>query len=295
MFVVLGLLSFPSRLLDVSLQGLAIAAVLVIISRPVAVLLSASPFGYNWREISFISWTGLKGAVPITLATFPLMFGTPNAELIFDIVFFVVVLSAAIQGWSLPTAARLLGLTVPLQNRPPVTLEISSLREVDGDIIDYTVGPRSRAAGRNIRDLALPEGVLIALIVRHEQIIPPHGRTTIEPGDHVMVVLSSGVRPLVEQVFGDRSDPTVDLPLEMEFPLRGTTLVRELEETYDIQMNAPATHTLDATLRKRLDGKVHPGAAVDFGPIRLRVRRIAADNSIEQVGLTFAVDKAARQ
>jgi cell volume regulation protein A len=288
-------LSFPSRLWDVSLQGLAIAVVLVVISRPVAVLLTASPFGYNWRELSFIAWTGLKGAVPITLATFPLMFGTPNAPLIFDVVFFVVVLSAVIQGWSLPPAARLLQLEVPLQNRPPVTLEISSLRAVEGDIIDYTVSPQSRAAGRQIRYLALPEGVLIALIVRDEQIIPPHGRTRIEPGDHVMVVLHPRVRPLVEQVFGNRSKPAMELPPDMEFPLRGTTLVRELEETYDIQMNAQANDTLDAAMRKRLAGEVHPGSAIDFGPIRLRVRRIATDNSIEQVGLTFVVDQVDSQ
>jgi cell volume regulation protein A len=287
MFVVLGLLSFPSQLLEVSLQGFAIAAVLVVISRPVAVLLTASPFQYNWRELSFISWTGLKGAVPITLATFPLMFGTPNAQLMFNVVFFVVVLSAAIQGWSLPTVARMMGLEVPVQNRPPVTLEISSLREVEGDIIDYAISPLSRAADRRVRDLALPDGVLVALIVRDEQIIPPHGRTTIKSGDHVLVVLHPASRPLVEQVFGDKSEPDIELPTDMEFPLRGTTLVRELEDTYGVQMNAMADDTLDAAMRKRLSGKVHPGSVVDFGPIRLRVRRMAVDNSIEQVALIF--------
>jgi cell volume regulation protein A len=290
MFVVLGLLSFPSRLLDVSLQGLAIGAVLILLARPLAILITSLPFGFNWRELSFISWTGLKGAVPITLATFPLMFGTPNATLIFDVVFFVVVLSAVIQGWSLPFAARLLGLEVPMETRPPVTLEISSLRHVDGDIVDYTVSHLSRAAGRQIRDLALPEGVLVALIVRQEQIIPPHGRTTIEAGDHVMVVLRPGVRPLVEHAFADKSGPIIEPPTDMEFPLRGTTLVRELEETYGIQLNAVADDTLDRAIRKRLAGKVFPGSAVDFGPIRLHARRIAADSSIEQVGLTFIID-----
>jgi cell volume regulation protein A len=202
MFVVLGLLSFPSRLFDVSVQGLLIAAVLIFVARPVAVFPIVWPFGFNLRELSFISWTGLKGAVPITLATFPLMFETPNASLIFDVVFFVVVVSALIQGWSLPAAARLLSLEVPVENRPPVTLEISSLRELEGDIVDYAVSLRSRAAGRQIRDLALPEDVVIALIVRGEQLIPPHGRTTIEVGDHVMIVLRPAVRPLVEQIFG---------------------------------------------------------------------------------------------
>jgi cell volume regulation protein A len=287
MFVVLGLLSFPSRLWDVSGHGLLIAAVLILVARPIAVFALSWPFNFNWRELVFISWTGLKGAVPITLATFPLMFGTPNASLVFDAVFFVVVVSALIQGWSLPYAARLLGLEVPLENRPPVTLEISSLRQVEGDIVDYTVGPLSRAAGRQIRDLALPEDVLIALIVRHEQVIPPHGRTTIEVGDHVMAVLRPAVRPLVEQVFGDRSDSVDELPIDMEFPLRGTTRIRELEETYGIQMNAGPDDTLDVAMRKKLAGKANPGDATCFGPLRLRVRHVAEDGSIEQVGLTF--------
>jgi cell volume regulation protein A len=287
MFVVLGLLSFPSRLWDVSGHGLLIAAVLIVLARPIAVFALAWPFNFNWQELVFISWTGLKGAVPITLATFPLMFGTPNASLIFDAVFFVVVVSALIQGWSLPYAARVLGLEVPLENRPPVTLEISSLRQVEGDIVDYTVGPLSRAAGRQIRDLALPEDVLIALIVRREQIIPPHGRTTIEVGDHVMVVLRPAVRPLVEQIFGDKNDSISELPIDMEFPLRGTTRIRELEETYGIELNAVPDDTLDSAMRKKHAGKAKAGEAICFGPLRLRVRRVAEDGSIEQVGLTF--------
>ncbi len=290
MFAVLGLLSTPSRLVDVTGQGLLIGAVLILVARPVAVLGTIFPCGYSWRELTFISWTGLKGAVPITLATFPLMFGTPNAPLIFDVVFFIVVLSAVIQGWSLPFAARLLGLEVPLANRPPVTLEISSLRQVEGDIIDYAVSRMSRAADRQIRDLALPDGVLIALIVRNEQIIPPQGRTRIEAGDHVMVVLRPAVRPLVDQVFGEKSVPASEFLVDMEFPLRGTTLVRELEETYGIETNAEPEDTLDAALRKQLGDNVLPGLAVDFGPVRLRVRQLGPDNSIEQVGMSIAPD-----
>jgi cell volume regulation protein A len=290
MFVVLGLLSFPSRLLDVSGQGLLIAAVLILVARPIAVAALVWPFSFNWRELVFISWTGLKGAVPITLATFPLMFGTPNATLIFDAVFFVVVVSALLQGWSLPYAARLLGVEVPLDTRPPVTLEISSLHQVDGDVVDYTIGPLSRAAGRMIRELALPEDVLIALVVRRGQLIPPHGRTTIEIGDHVMVVLRPAVRPLVERIFGDRSDSIAELPADLEFPLRGTARIRDLEETYGIRLNAAPNDTLDTAIRKQLARKAAPGDTTCFGPLRLRVRRVAENGSIEQVGFTVLSD-----
>ena len=139
MFMALGLLSFPSRLLDAAGPALLIAAVLILVARPVAVVLSASNFRFSLRELLFLSWVGLKGAVPITLATFPMVAGVPGASLMFNTVFFVVLVSAVIQGWTLPAAARSLGLDEIAKQSSPVTLEISSLRNVDGDIVDYFV------------------------------------------------------------------------------------------------------------------------------------------------------------
>ena len=168
------------------------------------------------------------------MATFPLMFGTPHASLMFDVVFFVVVLSAFVQGSSLSFAARRLGLEIPIEIAPPLTLEISSLRHVEGDIVDYTVGNDSRAAGRCVQDLALPEGVVIALVARQDKIIPPQGKTRIEAGDHVIVVLRPDARQLVDQVFGNRTETSVEQLVGLEFPLRGTTTVSELEDMYGI-------------------------------------------------------------
>jgi cell volume regulation protein A len=287
MFVVLGLLSFPSRLVDVAWHGLAIGAVLMLVGRPMAVMPFLFPFGCNWRESIFVSWVGLKGAVPITLATFPLMFGTPHATLMFDVVFFVVVLSALVQGSSLTDAARRLGLEVPVEMTPPLTLEISSLRHVEGDIVDYTVGKDSRAAGRQVKDLALPDGVVIALVARHDQIIPPQGKTLIEAGDHVIVVLRPATRQLVDQAFVNRADGSVEELAGLEFPLRGTTTVAELEDMYGIVMDTARELTLDKAIRQRLGGSFAAGRSARFGPISLRVRRVAADRSIEQVGMTI--------
>jgi cell volume regulation protein A len=287
MFVVLGLLSFPSRLLDVAWQGLAIGLVLMLIARPLAVMPFLFPFRYNWRESIFVSWVGLKGAVPITLATFPLMFGIPHASLMFDVVFFVVVLSAMVQGWSLSFAARRLGLEVPIEMAPPLTLEISSLRHVEGDIVDYTVAEDSRAAGRQVKDLALPEGVVIAVVARGQQIIPPQGRTRIEAGDHVMIVLRPEMRQLVDQVFGSRTETSVEEIVGLEFPLRGTTTVGELEDMYGITMGIAREVTLDEALRRQLGQAVTLRHVARFGAIGLRARRLAADMSIEQVGMTI--------
>ncbi len=201
MFMTLGLLSFPSRLMDVAGVTLLIAAVLILVARPVAVFLCASWFRFSFHELLFLSWVGLKGAVPITLATFPMLAGLPGASVMFDTVFVVVLVSALIQGWTLPPAARLLKLEDPEQHPTPVTLEISSLRDIDGDIVDYYVEPGCRAAGRTLRELQFPAGVVVALIARDQEIIMPQGRFQIESGDHVIVVLRPALRTQVDQFF----------------------------------------------------------------------------------------------
>ena len=130
LFILLGLLSFPSRLLEVAPEGFLIALVLVFVARPVAVAASVLPFGFDARAIAFLSWGGLKGAVPITLATFPLLAGVEGAALLFDVVFFVVLVSALAQGWSLSAVARWLGIGSPADPAPPVRVEIHALRHL---------------------------------------------------------------------------------------------------------------------------------------------------------------------
>lgn len=288
MFVVLGLLVFPSQVLEVTGQGLLIAAVLIFVARPVATVLTLAGFRFHWRELLFLSWVGLKGAVPITLATFPLLFGLEGASLLFNVVFFVVLVSALIQGWSLPLMARSLGLEMPAEPAPPVTLELTSLRHVEGDIIDYLVSPESRAAGRLVRELALPEGVVIALIARGQQIIPPQGKTRIEAGDHVTVVQRPGTMRLVNKLFASAGTRSEELPASVEFPLRASITVGELEEFYGIQMQAPPGSTLDQALRERLGLEgTRPGDYVAFGPIALYVRGMSDEGTIEQVGMVI--------
>ncbi len=294
MFVVLGLLSYPSRLLEIAGYGLLIGAALIVLARPLAVWLSLIAMRFNWRELAFISWGGLKGAVPITLATFPLLLGAPQALLIFDVTFFVVVLSALVQGWSLPIAAKLLGLEVPRAPSAPVTLEISSLHNIDSDIVDYTVTAESRAAGRLVRELALPGGVVIALIARNDEIIPPQGNTAIQPGDHVILVLQPQTRPIVDRIFSSHVDDTsVQLPDQLEFPLRASTTVRELEEVYGIAMDADGDLTLDAAILSRLEENAQlENQVVRFGQIALHVRKLSAGGTIEQISMLICSDES---
>jgi cell volume regulation protein A len=286
MFVLLGLLAFPSQLLEVAREGLLVAAVLIFVARPIAVGLLLPWFNFSVRELAFVSWVGLKGAVPIVLATYPLMFGVENAAVIFNVIFFTVLVSAVLQGWTMPPLARILGLQGEPRPEVPVSLEITSLKDVEGDIVEYTVSADSLAAGRHVRDLRLPDGVVIAMIVRQREIIPPRGSTHLYAGDHVFVVLKPAARLLVDRVFRRSREPLV-APPEAEFPLRGDTTVLDLREFYDITLPEAAETTLHDVLVTRLGpAGLVVGARVRLGDIALVVREL--DNGrVEQAGLVI--------
>lgn len=294
MFVTLGLLCFPSRLLEVSGKAIIVSLVLMFVARPLAVLVSTFPFKLHLRELTFISWVGLKGAVPITLATFPLMFATSDkplqANLIFDVVFFTVVVSAIIQGTSLTPAARWLALETPRDPEPPVTLEISSLRNVDGKVVDYTINADSKASGRLVKELALPTGVVIAMVARGDKIIPPQGNTRINSGDHVILVLRNGTEPMVEKVFG-RAEESALVPSAVEFPFRGSTTVGELEAFYSIHIDAPPETTLDQLIRMALGpDQTVVDAVAQFETLRFRIQKLTHDGHIELIGMSILED-----
>jgi cell volume regulation protein A len=235
LFVMLGLLSFPSRLLAVAWEGLAIALVLILVARPIAVAASAWPFRFRRRELTFLSWVGLKGAVPITLATFPLMAGVPQSHLIFNAVFFVVLISAITQGWSLPLVARWLHIGRPADPTPALSVEINALRKVDGEIVDYTVQPRAQVAGQQLRDLALPDGVLVTLILRGREVIMPRGSTALVPGDHVFVALRTSLQPLIDRLFDPDPEPPA-LPFERLLTFNAAATLEQLHRFFGLPL-----------------------------------------------------------
>lgn len=289
MFVLLGMLSFPSRLVAVAGPALLVTAVLVFAARPAAVVAMLMPFGYDGRELIFVSWAGLKGAVPIVLATYPLILGLNRGGLIFDVVFFVVLVSAAVQGWTLPPLARSLGLQRPIPPPAPVSLEINALRSVDGDIVEYVVTPATHAAGRSVQELALPDGAVLAMVARGDRIIAPRGSTIVEPGDHVFLVVTRTARALADRVFASGPEPAPELPAHVEFPLRGGTTVADIEEFYGIRLGDDGGRTLDELLRDRLGEPPVPGCGLTLGPVRLFVRDVARGR-IERVGLVLGGD-----
>ncbi len=273
MFVVLGLLSTPSALIGVAGSSLVVAAALTFIARPLAVVPLLLPFKFTGRELLLISWVGLKGAVPVILATYPLLAGLEAGPIIFNVVFFVVLTSALVQGGTLPWVARKLRLEEPLIPQTPLSLEITSLRDVDAEIIDYSVFDSSPAAGRLLRDLALPEGAVVAMIARDRALIPPRGSTEIRSGDHLFLVVNHESRLPVDALFARRrgEPPAV---IRSEFALRGTTTAGALSEMYGIELGESPDATLEELLRDRVP-KLFEGATVVIGKTQLRVREMS--------------------
>lgn len=191
MFVLLGLLVFPSQLPAVAGEGLALAAFLVFVARPLSVLVSLTPFRVPLREQAMVAWVGLRGAVPIVLATWPRVMGVPGSERVFDLVFFVVVASVLVQGVTLPRVARWLGVAEP-EAAP-------SLADAVGNAaIRVRVGPS--AEGRALVELGLPPGALVALVEREGERLIPKGATKLSGGDEVLVLVGEGQEEGVRRV-----------------------------------------------------------------------------------------------
>ena len=188
MFLTLGLLVFPSRLPAVFGIGLLSALWLMLVARPVSVFTSLMLSRFGWRDKTFLSWAGLRGAVPIILATYPLLAGIPQAELFFDIVFFVVLTSVLLQGTSLPFVARWLRVDVPMAPRRVYPLEYSRVGGLKSELRDLLIPPGSEFDGKAIVELGLPAAFLIVLVAREGEFVQPTGALELRAGDTLLVL-----------------------------------------------------------------------------------------------------------
>ncbi len=183
MFLTLGLLVFPSQLPAVAVPAIAAALVLVFVARPIAVFICLAFSSFNWREKLLVSWVGLRGAVPIILATFPLIAGVPQANTIFNHVFFIVLVSVLLQGTTISMVARWLKLQTPPAPRMNLLSE-----GVANALVEIPVSAASRAAGKQIVELGLPSSALIVSIAREGTTFVPNGSTVLEPHDVLLLV-----------------------------------------------------------------------------------------------------------
>jgi cell volume regulation protein A len=206
MFLMLGLLVFPSRLLPSLSVGLGLALALALVARPLAVGLVLWPFSFAPRERLFIAWVGLRGAVPIILATYPALRGLPEGDAVFHLVFFVVVANAVLPGSTVAWIGRRLGVAHSTPPVPPASVELISLADYQGQFVWYSIRRASAVAGAMVRDLPLPSGCVLTLILRGDDVIAARGATTLEPGDHVCVFVTPADRPLLDLLFGRPDD-----------------------------------------------------------------------------------------
>lgn len=188
MFLTLGLLVFPSRLVPILGIGLLAAGFLIFIARPVSIFLGLLPTSFNWREKSFLSWVGLRGAVPIILATFPLLAGLPNSDLIFNIVFFIVLTSVLLQGTSIPLVARWLKVDAPPETRRLYPIEYTPMEGLKSELKEMQLSAKSRVAGKAIVELGLPDDFLVILIARGSEFLIPSGGTILQAEDTLLVL-----------------------------------------------------------------------------------------------------------
>ncbi len=201
LFVMLGLLLTPSRITwTVVGTAVVVSLMLTFVARPVTVWVSAVVQPMPWREIGFVSWAGLRGAVPIVLATIPFAKGVTDAERLFDIVFVMVVISTVLTGPTLPPVARWLGVTRQLEARS-LDLEVAPLERVSADMLQVTISQVSRLHGVEVGELRLPEGASVSMVVRDGHTIVPERRTVLRRGDDVLIVTPHGLRePTVKRL-----------------------------------------------------------------------------------------------
>ncbi len=204
MFLTLGLLIYPSHILPVLGIGLTTSLFLMFVARPISVFVSLISKKFHWREKAMVSWVGLRGAVPIILATFPLLANLPNSEMMFNIVFFIVLTSALFQGWSIPIVARLLKVDAPWQHKRKYPIEFEPPRGVDTELIDFIVPYNADMIGKSIVELGLPDDSLIVLISRNDEYIVPSGGTSLEAGDTLLILVNKQNMPRVREIFSEQ-------------------------------------------------------------------------------------------
>jgi cell volume regulation protein A len=206
LFVLLGLLASPSRLPSAILPALLVGVVVVLLARPISVAASLSWFNlgrgaprpFGWRDQAFLSWAGLRGAVPVVLATIPLSAGVPGAERLFDVVFVLVVVYTVLQGSTIAPVAQRLGVSAP-DEPTELQVETAPLDRMRADLLELSIPPGSHLAGVHIDELRLPPGAVVTLVLRDGVGFVPNPRTRLRVGDSLLIVTTAEVRDAAER------------------------------------------------------------------------------------------------
>lgn len=287
MFLMLGLLATPSDLVANAPAALAIALVMMFVARPLAVGLCLLPFHFPWREQVFIAWVGLRAAVPIILSLFPLLAGIPEAALILDVAFFVVLISLTVQGWSIPALARHLRLQVPPAPEPTERHDLTADPENGHAFFGYRLEPDAPLVGHDAYALRLPGTARPVAILRAREALSPEDAGKLTPGDTLYVLAQKTDSATLSDLLVTPSAPAylVKRHFYGDFVLRGDAQVASVAAQYDLPLpETMAGWTLEEFLASRLRGKPVVGDRIRLGKLEFVVRAVE-DGHVTQVGL----------
>jgi cell volume regulation protein A len=289
MFVLLGLLVWPLRLVGSVWPALAVAAALMLLARPIAVFLCLAPFRFSWREKAFIAWVGLRGAVGVFLASIPLLVGLPKAYLYFDIAFVVVLVSLLVQGWTIAPAARRLGIAFPRQDPLPRRVELDLPGQLEQEIVGYPLSANSPYLTRGL----LPSWARPTLVVREEKILSPAEAKPVRAGDYVYLLAPPEKAQALDRFFMSMPPPAAPDPrLLGDFFVSGDATLGALAEIYGLTI---APHAASITLAAHMAEELHRppklGDVVPLGPIALVAHRVTG-GQVSSVGLRLAEEDA---
>ena len=288
MFVLLGLLVSPQRLMVSVLPAVAVALVLMVAARPLAVFLCLAPFRFKWREKIFIAWTGLRGAVAIFLASIPMLVGLPKAYLYFDVAFVVVIISLLLQGWTLAAAARRLHVALPRSDRGPRRVELDLPGQLEQQLVGYSVRSKSLFIRRGL----IPSWAKPTLVIRKEQILSPGEAEPVAPGDYLYLLAPPERAEALDRFFVDMQPSSAPDPhLLGEFVVSGEHTLGELAEIYGVAVGeAEAGLTLADYFDVHLDLAPSEGATLPLDTIVLVARSISGGR-VSIVGLRLPEDE----
>lgn len=297
MFLILGLLVTPSHLMEHWSLSLSVAVLMIFVARPLAVLVSLIPFVFPWREQVFISWVGLRGAVPIILALYPWLTGVPNQELYFDIAFMVVMVSLIVQGWSLAPMARWLGLEVPAPAEPDRRMPLDRLGSKDPmEVWVYQISERSPACDHCWDELRWNVDVEFVGIIREGEWLLPKSQPVLREADTVIVVAKLEHVGAISRVLsaGGKTTELQSSEFFGDFTLRGDLLLKDVAGFYpvgslDSKLLAVSLHDY---FTQKFHRRVVVGDQLQLGLVLLTVREVTDEGFIQQVGVKLLDEKA---
>lgn len=288
MFVLLGLLVSPNRLLDSIVPAVIVALSLMLLARPIAVIVCLAPFRFNWREKIFIAWTGLRGAVAIFLASIPLLVGLPKAYLYFDVAFVVVIISLLLQGWTLGPAARRLHVALPRVDRTPRRVELDLPGQLEQQLVGYPVRANSLFSRRGL----IPSWSKPTLVIRDERILSPAEADPVAPGDYLYLLAPPERAEALDRFFVDMPPSAAPDPhLFGDFMVSGEHTLGELAEIYGVTVGE---EDVKLTLADYFDIHLHhapkEGAELVLDPIVLVAHNIGGGR-VNVIGLRLPEDE----